>query len=397
MKIGQRGQNLLLFTVSLIGSLILCEMGLRIFTPFPITKSSNKIQDPNLGYRLSPGLADVDTSGFRNPSDTQHVLAAVGDSHTYGVNVPSAQSWPAALQSRSGIQTYNFGVGSYGVYSYHALIRENIAGKFKGVVVALYLANDFADKHSYCAISRNSTFWKQETKKLSLEIPKCSGLTVYIGGKKIWPYIRDATAITSAFKHLVIDRISAADRKGPKAKDYYEIPGTQESINLPRARKHMRSMDLERREIRLILSDFSRMLKRWSEISGESNLLLGIMIVPSKPRVLIEYAKQRDNFRLSKTLQDFLQKEVALEAGIIKQAQDAGIPVESAIGPLLKAKELAEQKKLPLYRAGDSHPNALGYRAYAQAALNLIRRGCDGHKGNSICAQSLARWAEPDQ
>ena len=69
IKNGSRLENLLLVTASIIGSLILCEIGLRVLTPFPVNRSSNKIDDAVLGYRMNSKLAGVDSSGFRNPSE----------------------------------------------------------------------------------------------------------------------------------------------------------------------------------------------------------------------------------------------------------------------------------------------------------------------------------------
>ena len=137
MKISPRLQSLFLLSVSLIASLILCEIGLRVPTPFPVNKSSNKIDDAVLGYRMNSKLAGVDSSGFRNPSENQRVLAAIGDSHTFGFNVTPEDTWPAVLQRNSGIPIYNFGVGGYSIYSYHALMRQHVAPEYTGALIAL--------------------------------------------------------------------------------------------------------------------------------------------------------------------------------------------------------------------------------------------------------------------
>ena len=108
-----RFSNILLLSVSCLVSLVLLEVGLRIFTEFPITELSNRVPDPILGYRYSTSLKDIDESGFRNPPGHAANIAALGDSHTYGVNVASEQTWPAQLGRLLQRNVYNYGVGSY--------------------------------------------------------------------------------------------------------------------------------------------------------------------------------------------------------------------------------------------------------------------------------------------
>lgn len=393
MRIGQLGRNLLLFTISLAGSLLICEIGLRIFTRFPTNEGSAKIEDANLGYRLNPKLIDVDKWGFRNPPDTSRVVAAVGDSHTYGNNVFSRDAWPKSFENISGVPTYNFGVGSYGVYAYHALIKQHIAGQFNGAIIALFPANDFANKWSNCRIIRNSDFWSQDIKRLSLAMPRCSRRRRQIKDRGVGFFIKYQTATGSAIDHLVIDRIRAA-RGNSK---YYEIPGTQESVNPGGEYRRTQMMEIDRDEIRLIWNDFSKMLTDWSKIAREGNFILGIMIIPSKLRVLVEYAKQKDGGNFPSEIIYAVKKEVELESRIIELARTVGIPVESALGSMIKAKEIGIRKGVPLYKHADSHPNAAGYAGYARTAHDLFRRICDSHKDNPMCASNLAGRSKIDQ
>ena len=58
--------KLTLAMFSIFTSIFLLEIGLRVFTPHPITRTSNKIPDPRLGYRVDPKLQGIDERGFRN-------------------------------------------------------------------------------------------------------------------------------------------------------------------------------------------------------------------------------------------------------------------------------------------------------------------------------------------
>ena len=51
----------------------------------------------------------------------------------------------------TGVQTYNYGVGGYGIFTYHKLVLDEL-NKGKQVIVGLYIANDFELKGSPCKI-----------------------------------------------------------------------------------------------------------------------------------------------------------------------------------------------------------------------------------------------------
>lgn len=381
--------------VSLLAALILCEIGMRALTHFPISKSSNKIHDANLGYRLDPRLEQVDPHGFRNLPDTPKVFAAIGDSHTFGNNVFSKQAWPKIFERITGVPTYNFGIGSYGIFSYHYLVKNAVARGFSGAIVALYPANDFMARFSHCEIDRSSPFWSREIKRLSLRMSRCP--SQQDKDKGVVAYMQQKTATGSAFKHLVADRIRADRNK----KNYQEVLGTQESIDLFRVRRHFQYMDLSRDEIQPIWQAFTRMIRDWSAIAKDNAFLLGIVLLPSKERLLVEHARRENKGRFPPTLDDSLVKsvnrEVELERRIINLARGSGLPVKSAIDRLLKAKDLSAKKGVPLYKVGDGHPYVLGYAAYALAANDLAREVCDGDINNIICADIAKQASNRDQ
>ena len=164
-------KNSLALAVSACLCIVAAEVALRFFTPFPLGTMTHRLPDPNLGYKLDPALLDVDDNGFRNAPGKRdaYEVAAIGDSMTYGNNVASAESWPAAFERLSGMSTYNYGVGSYGIYSYHALVRQELERGDKKIIVALNIGNDFAKAFSYCDILKaQSVFWREEKSRLAL-------------------------------------------------------------------------------------------------------------------------------------------------------------------------------------------------------------------------------------
>jgi len=76
-----------LFTLSIIISLVLLELGLRFVLPLVIDLSyTNKVYDEKLGHRVNKSLSGIDENGFRNSKILEQAdIAVLGDSHTYGV------------------------------------------------------------------------------------------------------------------------------------------------------------------------------------------------------------------------------------------------------------------------------------------------------------------------
>ena len=123
-------KEILLLAISAALSLAVIEIGLRSFTNFPIHgKKSNRIAHPALGFTLDPSkISDADAGGFRNPGDkSPHEIVAIGDSHTYGLNVGWEDAWPYQLGRSLGKSVYNNGVGGYGVLHYLYLAAKRIS------------------------------------------------------------------------------------------------------------------------------------------------------------------------------------------------------------------------------------------------------------------------------
>ena len=142
-----KAKNLSLLTVLLLLSFLLLEVGLRLFTVFPIHgRMTNRIRDEKLLYGIDPALESIDENGFRNPKVLKHsYIATIGDSHTYGNNVESEDSWPYQLGRMLNKSIYNFGVGGYGLIQYYYLMDEALKLRPKHIIIGLYIANDLHD------------------------------------------------------------------------------------------------------------------------------------------------------------------------------------------------------------------------------------------------------------
>ncbi len=117
---------------------------------------------PGLNYELNPG-ADVDTKGMRvtmnslglrspeiapvKPADTFRV-AAIGDSVTFGFNVPAEESWPSVLQSvlaertSRRVEVPNFGVGGYSARDCAIVLEQKALALHPDLAIYAYFLND---------------------------------------------------------------------------------------------------------------------------------------------------------------------------------------------------------------------------------------------------------------
>lgn len=106
------------------------------------------LDDPELGHRMTHLYPGNDAWGFRNTGvpDSSEVVA-IGDSMTYGFGAPVDKCWPRQLESLSGSSVYSMACGGYGPCEYHMLLNKGLALNPTTVIFSLYTGNDFADAY----------------------------------------------------------------------------------------------------------------------------------------------------------------------------------------------------------------------------------------------------------
>jgi len=372
-------KNILLLIISVILCLLLVETGLRILTPFPINQTSNRTHDPTLGYRFSTRLGDIDKNGFRNENGKTYQIAAIGDSQTYGINVPSVQSWPSQLASMLNRSVYNFGVGSYGIFSYHAIIKTQLQPDTQAVIIGFYSANDLELDYSYCQIDKeNDDFWKMEIESLHLKIPAVKHCrdrhlnkkTRTIPGLKNWLF--ENTAFLNAIKILVVSRLKQNQVPVKDTNKYYYFPDGIDPIAQGRARGHAKMLDLSNPDILAMYENMRIFIADWSAWSQSNGISLGVMFIPSLERVVYEYFKAKDG--LDYIDPDFInavQKQITMEEKITELLDNNKVPHKNALGKTLRAFQKSIKNEERFYPYDNGHPYAEGYRAYAGTAYEL--------------------------
>ncbi len=291
-------KNLALLVTSIIFSLFLCEIGLRLFTPFPISEASNKTDDPVLGYRLSTHLEDVDQHGFRNAPKDTYDIAALGDSHTYGNNVSSDQTWPSLLGKMTGMEVYNFGVGSYGLYTYHAILKTLVKPAVKGVIIGLFPANDLEIRR-FCLINLSAgVFWNNELNLIEPKLLSDEFYNKYCSKNKkkikimslLAKNIYNNSALINATNILVLVKL----KNNLQRSKYYYFDDQVIPVKKKDTRIHSIKTDLQNPEVNFMYDIFVKFTESWASWSREHNTKLGILFIPSKERVVYEYFKRKN-------------------------------------------------------------------------------------------------------
>ena len=204
-------KNLSLLSISVISSLILLEILLRYFTPFPISMTSNRVPHGDLLSVLASHFPDIDRLGFRNRKDPRdQAIFAIGDSHTYGNNVAWDKSWPIQLQEILNLEVYNFSVGSYNIYQYYRLFGISTHYDPKYVVIGFYPANDLI--LHVCEIL-SLDYWRDKILELGLKNNYCDREDTERRNRQesttraIKEFLKWNVALVSAFDRLIWDPI----------------------------------------------------------------------------------------------------------------------------------------------------------------------------------------------
>lgn len=188
--------RLALVVGSVVFSLFVLEIGWRVLQSGPqalvdwpnlagvhMGNSGNNTRcafrhDARLGWTLppascsSPGFT-IDPQGFRSaPSDVRSVeppILAVGASFALGEEVADDETWPAALQARTGRRVVNAGVSGYAL-DQTVLYAEQLVPSLKpSLVLVSFTPGDVRRTELKVAWSRNKPFFRLAGDDLHLE------------------------------------------------------------------------------------------------------------------------------------------------------------------------------------------------------------------------------------
>ena len=369
---GNKVRKATLLLSSVIVSILILELGLRALTPFPIHGPLvNRIPHEALGYVLSQGLPYVDKDGFRNPHADSYVdIVTLGDSHTYGVNVPFEHSWPYQLADMTGLSVYNYGVGGYGILEYAYLFDEALKKRPRYILVGLYLPNDLED---YCDLA-TSDYWFSALRTANLDGSVCLVNTSHrsdsVGLRKRLEYaFIHRTATGSIIRHIQTERfhIVPAGLTGTRL----DIGGHPLFISDDRLKAHSRQMDLRYEATSAAASAARHLFKEMAVRAGNAGVGFGVLLIPSQERVLFQIAQHQ---AVSSHLwSQCVENENALVRDFQAFFRRHGVSVVDAFPFVQKAFDRTIAARKPFYPFMDGHPFTPGYKAYAEAARKLLR------------------------
>lgn len=381
--------NLLTLIISLLFSLIILEIGLRNFTSYPISRVSNSVEHEKLGYVMDPNMSEIDENGFRNKKLASVDIVALGDSHTYGFNVSSDNSWPKLLGRKLEKNVYNFGVGGYGILQYQTLLSKSIELNPEVILLGLYLPNDLND---ICVLVSSNKYWASRAQQFHIDSSVCpeekpySALGASANEKSnisIGKWLKENLAIISIVSKYY-HRFST--RKGINVRELNAINKIEKDgaanalvindgkiktmIDFGRIKLNKDCMDMNSPHIQMgyeVLKEFFFEAKKNTELS---NIHFGVLFIPSKERVFYEYLKQRDHY-LPEEYEDLVDNEDELKGMTSVFLENIGTPFIDVLPGMEKAL-LTHGDIYPAW--DDGHTILIGYKVFAENAFDLYQQ-----------------------
>jgi len=368
-------KNVLLLLVSVGVSLLLLELGLRAFTPFPIHWRSHQVPDPILRWVMDPNHEGIDADGFRNPGVPETAaIVAIGDSHTYGFNARPDESWPAQLAQLSGRAVYNLGMGGYGPLQYLYLTERALELRPDWVVVGLYVANDLID---VCRDLTRREHWRGWAEQNGIDTAACgapkSGQRWGERERSLDFWLQTNTALGSLLTLTTRDWRTARRMDRGEIRPHQGIaviePGVKAELKQRTIRHQGRDMNLDDPRHALALEVLKTVLGQTKARTDAGGARLGVLFIPTRLLVFQAYLVEH-GYPVSAEYEEAVAWERRIVSQLGARLDALGVPWVEAQPQLERA--LADAGN-PYPIRDDSHPRAAGYRAYAEAALQLIQ------------------------
>lgn len=349
---------------SIVLTLAVLEISLRMLTASLIfSPKKSQVYDERLGWRPDPSLPDIDDNGFRNPTVPERAdIVAIGDSHTYGVNVKSENAWPMRLARMSGMSVYNFGVGGYGTLQYYYLMDKAVRMKPKHIILGLYPPNDLND---VCKLIDESEYWRAWAQSRGYDVGVCAGTSSLLS--------RLSHKLSSL--HIYWMAASAVKRFNERSNfgDALEIADGENKtiIKYASIKSHMKKMDLSRERIALGLAVTEDLLREMKRKADSEGIEFSVELIPSKEWAFYGYLKT-NGYRIPADYEKLVANEIRLDRELVWFLEKNGINYSDASPYVIDE----VNKSIGAYSpTDDGHPLEAGYEAYARAAYDAISSG----------------------
>ena len=350
---------------------------------------------------------ELDDRGFRNPSALDSAtIIALGDSHTYGTSVSSAETWPSLLSAQLGKDVYNMGLGGYGPAANNDNLSIAIELKPKWIIFGLYFGNDFYDDFQFAKKSGRLSEYAPDDVLVEISelenhrtIAEEVGFLFNSGGKnqeaatdrspsevsgppRILRTVKKWLAGHSMLYGLVRVLISRFNYKAEfnalLARDFHTAKANLTDRQLPfvsfyegrswqtilTSPYRFRVMDVADPRVRIGIEISKHMLEQMRFRVSESGARYLVLLLPTKEYVFWPRVENPDEHKL---LAELARDEDRIHSEIKRYMQYHGIDF---IDPVT---ELRESERQPYFPDGDGHPNALGHEIIAEKVLEYIK------------------------
>lgn len=320
----------------------------------------------------------IDELGFRNPSlPKQAEIIALGDSFTYGYNVSSNNSWPYLLKKETKYNVYNMGIGSYNILSYYASFQIALQHfKPETIIVAIFPGNDFR-KRGYCKLI-TLNFWKKFESAHDLRSPNCEPesirRSVPVHFSEWFYYAISKTALGDALLYFSQDRyITWKENKKERKTMKIKINSTAFTLKPWRTKRHSRFTNLNDNNVLTMFENSEKIIKLMSTIARSNNVNLGMLIIPSKARVLYR-ALRKTNGSVPAKLRNLTRNETEFIQNLEKFFERNQISYNDATEELVHTviRSSSEKSNMQIYPKQGGHPLKPGYKAIARTAKSLL-------------------------
>lgn len=384
-KVKDLGIRVGMICASLLFTLILLEVGFRLFYPqFGGCEFGER--DPELGARLTSGysgvcigwghdivtLVEINPQGFRNqliqipkPTNVYRILM-LGDSTTFGLGVNESETIPAVLDSElknnSPLQRYeviNAGVPGYGTAQEWLLYKRWVHDLDPDLVILMFLiANDIEDNMCFDHSGSGPCFTIDQNELVLKDKKILANASASAPVQNAWAvndlhtyvffryHIRNLVAGNPAVIRL-LTRIGLQFKTGslpPTLHSWYHTTFATEGWQLTQALLDALLSDTQKDGIPLVLVILPERPQTTENYAILTSLLYG-----DTPEFTFFHADPRRPQRI-----------------LLRWAEKRGVPALDTLGPL---KQAASSNSIHL---ADGHFNALGNQVIALDMKNFL-------------------------
>jgi hypothetical protein len=368
--------NVLVFFVSLVVALGLCEAGARLVLNSSDYLSVETKKDSVLGITIPAGSAGFDSWGFRNPSVLSRVnVLAVGDSHTFGNTARMEDSWPSVLAASTGLSTYNMGLGGYGPVQYfHLLSTKGMNLHPEWVLCGLYMGDDFENAFSmtygldHWAYLRSGQFTNVDPNIWgnAEPLPWHKDLRNWLSRNSLVYRLTVHGPLLGKARENV--QFSRAARGEDPATTVLTLPDKNIKEAFRPAAIAAR-LDQDSAPVQEGMRITFRLLRDMDAVCQKQGCRFAVVVIPTKESVFSTYFHDNSTIPLKGALDKVLSNEQAARTKLFAELDRAGIPYVDTL-PALQA---AAGGELYARTTNDMHPGKNGYRVIGEVAAAFLK------------------------